>query len=193
MGIKAFVVSCVRAVLRGNRMYWWWLGSLAIVVLLGIWAYGQQAESGLVVTGMSDQVSWGIYIANFTFLVGMAAAAVMLVVPAYVFHNKAAHSVVLLAEGVAVASCIMCVLFVVVDLGQPLKGWHMIPVLGRLHFPESILAWDVIVLNGYLFLNLTIPAYVLFCHFRGKTANPKVYYPGVFISIFWAISIHTVT
>ncbi|MCB1043727.1 MAG: polysulfide reductase NrfD [Acidobacteria bacterium] len=189
-----FIKDCTRAAFTGGSpRFVAWVGSLFAVSLAGVWAYSYQLNHGLIVTGMSDQVSWGIYIANFTFLVGMAAAAVMLVIPAYIFHNQAARSVVLLAEGVAVAACIMCMLFVTVDLGQPLRFWHMIPGLGRLNWPQSMLAWDVIVLSGYLALNISIPWYITYQRYRGRKADIRVYFPAVLISIFWAISIHTVT
>jgi len=93
---------------------------------------------------------------------------VMLVIPAYVFHRDDVKHVVLIGEGIAVAAVIMSILFVVVDLGRPERIWHMIPVLGRLHFPESLLAWDVVVLGGYLVLSLAIPFYMLFSRYQGR-------------------------
>ncbi len=188
-----FIKDCTKEAFQGSRRYWLWLSCLIAVCLVGAIAYWNQFTNGLIVTGMSDQVSWGIYIANFTFLVGLAAAAVMLVIPAYIFHNQAARSVVLLAEGVAVAACLMCMLFVTVDLGQPLRFWHMIPFVGRLNWPQSMLAWDVVVLSGYLFLNITIPWYITYHRYMGKKPDIRVYFPAILIAIFWAISIHTVT
>jgi molybdopterin-containing oxidoreductase family membrane subunit len=134
-----------------------------------------------------------VYIANFAFLVGVAAAAVMLVIPAYIFIREDIVHVVLIGEGMAVSAIIMCLLFVTVDLGRPERFWHLIPLLGRFNFPISLLAWDVVVLNGYLFLNLTIPFYMLFTRYRGRVPDPRIYFPGVLLSIGWAISIHTVT
>ena len=193
MALYSFFRDGAKEAFSGNNQYRLWIVALLIMVLIGVGAYKTQLENGLIVTGLSDQISWGVYIANFTFLVGLAAAAVMLVIPAYIFHQKEAHAVVLLAEGVAVAACIMCILFVVVDLGHPERAWHMIPGIGMFNWPKSLLAWDVIVLNGYLFLNVTIPMYILYTKYKGGTPNPKIYFPGVLISIFWAISIHTVT
>ncbi len=190
---RRFVLDSTREALSGGRRYWTWLGALGLIVVIGLIAYLRQARTGLIVTGMSDQVSWGVYIANFTFLVGLAAAAVMVVVPAYIFQHKGAHSVVLLAEAVAVAACFMCMLFVMVDLGRPDRFWHMIPLLGRFNWPMSILAWDVVVLSGYLALNIFIPMYFLFNRYRGTQPEFRRYFPWVLLSIFWAISIHTVT
>lgn len=193
MRFVQFVVDAVREMLRGSRAYWIWLGILATLFAIGAFNYFGQLRDGLVVTGMSDQVSWGFYIANFAFLVGIAAAAVLLVIPAYVFHRKDVKAVVLLGEGMAVAAVIMAMLFVVVDIGRPDRAWHVIPFIGRFNFPSSLLAWDIVVLNGYLALNLLIPTYVHFSHYQGREPNLKLYFPVVVIAMFWAISIHTVT
>ncbi|MBI4081629.1 MAG: polysulfide reductase NrfD [Candidatus Lambdaproteobacteria bacterium] len=191
--LVAFFADGIKQVFRGDRLYWAWLVGLVAVIANGAYYYGQQLQQGLIVTGLSDQVSWGVYIANFTYLVGVAAAAVMLVIPAYIFDREDIKHVVLIGEGVAVAAVTMTILFVTVDLGRPDRIWHMLPLLGRFNFPQSMLAWDVLVLTGYLFLNLTIPFYMLFVKYRGGEPNFAVYFPGVLISIFWAISIHTVT
>ena len=190
---SAFVVDGLRQMVRGSGLYWAWVGGLSVVILVGALFYARQLQHGLITTGLSDQVSWGVYIANFTYLVGIAAAAVMLVIPAYVFHRNDVKDVVLIGEGIAVAAVIMSILFVVVDLGRPERIWHMLPLLGRLHFPASLLAWDVVVLTGYLVLSLAIPSYMLFSRYRGREPDVRLYFPAVLISIGWAISIHTVT
>ncbi|MBI2519106.1 MAG: polysulfide reductase NrfD [Bdellovibrio sp.] len=179
--------------LTGSKRYYIWLGFLLAICLMGLRSYFYQLNHGLIVTNLSDNVSWGAYIANFTYLVGVAAAAVILVTAAYVYHNKAIHDIVLLGELMAFSALVMCLLFITVDLGRPDRFWHIIPFLGRFNFPNSILAWDVIVLNGYLLLNMYIPGYLLYNMYSKQKAVPKFYMPFVFISIFWAVSIHTVT
>lgn len=195
MAIIRFIVDGIREMLRGPREYWIALGVLLLVVAAGAWRYVEQVTTGLVVTGMSDQVSWGFYIANFAFLVGVAAASVLLVIPAYIFHRNDIKDVVLVGEGMAVAAVTMAILFVIVDLGRPDRLLHMLPIpgIGRLNWPVSLLAWDVIVLSGYILLNLAIPFYLLYSRYRGREANFRLYFPFVVISMFWAISIHTVT
>jgi molybdopterin-containing oxidoreductase family membrane subunit len=193
MAVIRFIVDGIREALRGPRAYWIALLGLMAVILLGAWSYVTQVRTGLVVTGMSDQVSWGFYIANFAFLVGIAAASVLLVIPAYIFHRQDIKDVVLVGEGMAVAAVTMAILFVVVDLGRPERIWHMIPGIGRFNWPISLLAWDVVVLSGYMLLNLAIPFYLLYCRYRGREANFRLYFPLVIVSMFWAISIHTVT
>ena len=188
-----FWLRMFRCGLTGNTRYFLWLGILGVLSLLGLHSYGTQFTQGFTVTNLSDQVSWGAYIANFTFLVGVAAAAVLLVVPSYLYKSKDIKKVVLLGEILAFVAIIMCLLFIAVDLGRPDRFLHILPYFGKLNFPQSILAWDVIVLSGYLFLNNFIPGYLLYMKYLGKEPNAKYYLPFVFISIAWAISVHTVT
>ncbi|MBK6472725.1 MAG: polysulfide reductase NrfD [Betaproteobacteria bacterium] len=193
MTLLRFVTDGLREMLRGSPAYWRWVGALVVLFGIGVVAYIGQLREGLVVTGMSDQVSWGFYISNFAFLVGIAAAAVLLVIPAYIFHRKDVKAVVLLGECLAVAAVVCAMLFVLVDLGSPERAWHLIPFIGRFNWPTSMLAWDVLVLNGYLVLNLVLPFYVLYMHYQDKEPNYRLYFPLVVVAMFWAISIHTVT
>ena len=124
MTVIRFLFDGAREAFRGPRLYWAWLGGLALIFAIGAWNYMHQLRTGLVITGMSDQVSWGFYIANFAFLVGIAAAAVLLVIPAYVFNRKDIKDVVLIGEGMAVAAVTMAILFVLVDLGRPERAWR---------------------------------------------------------------------
>jgi molybdopterin-containing oxidoreductase family membrane subunit len=163
---------------------------LTVFVLFGINAYCKQLVEGLATTGMTDQVSWGFYIANFTFLVGMAAAAVMLVIPVYIYKNRELHDLVIFGELFAIAAIVMAMLFVTVDLGRPERFHHL---LLRFNFPTSMLTWDVLVLNGYLLLNLHICGYLVYCAYRRRMPSKIFYIPFVFVAIAWAISIHTVT
>jgi Ni/Fe-hydrogenase subunit HybB-like protein len=191
--LRAFFVTALDSATSGGRRYHLWMGLLTLVMVVGAYAYFVQLRDGLAVTGMSDHVSWGLYISNFAFLVGVAAAAMMVVLPAYVFEDVDFGKAVLMAEGVAVAALVMCLAFVVVDLGNPFASWHLMPFVGHLNWPRSLLAWDVIVLNGYLALNLAIPFYLLYSHYRGKTPEKGKYVPWIYISVFWAVSIHLVT
>ena len=188
-----FIKDGLNVATQGNRTYHLWMGVLTLLMLIATYAYSIQIKEGLIVTGMNDRISWGLYISNFTFLVGVAAAAVMLILPTYVMKDADFKQAVLIGEGLAVAALLMCLAFVVVDLGGPARAWHLIPVVGYFNFPDSMLAWDVIVLNGYLFINFTVPFYILFCHYQGIKPNKKIYLPGVFISVFWAVGIHMVT
>jgi len=185
-----FLWQCLRISFVGDWRYYAWMSVLTVFALLGLHAWCRQLVGGLATTGMTDQVSWGVYIANFTYLVGLAAAAAMLVIPVYIYRNMHLHDVVIFGELLAVAVIIMCLLFVTVDLGRPDRSLHLIQ---RFNFPVSMLTWDVIVLNGYLLLNLHIAGYLLYCRYRQRPPTRRFYIPFVFISIAWAVSIHTVT
>jgi Ni/Fe-hydrogenase subunit HybB-like protein len=178
---------------NGSWKFYTWMFALTAIFLVGANAWAVQVSTGMIVTNMTDHVSWGLYIANFTFMVGVAAGGVMMVIPAYLYHDKKMHDIVILGELLAIVAIVMCLMFVVADLGKPERFWHLIPGIGRFNWPMSMLTWDVIVLNGYLVLNLHICGYLLYMRYLGQRPNPKWYVPFVMISIFWAISIHTVT
>ena len=174
--------------LKGSKKYW-----LLLLVLFGLHGVGAacfmwQLQEGLTITGMSRDISWAIYIAQFTFLVGVAASAVMVVLPYYLHNVKEFGKVTILGEFLAVASVSMCLLFIVVDMGKPMRALNVIlyPTL------NSVLFWDMVVLNGYLFLNIVIGWVVLSAE-RKQVPPPKWIKPFIYLSIPWAVSIHTVT
>ena len=117
----------------------------------------------------------------------------MLVLPAYILKDVDFSRAVLMAEAVAVAALVMCLLFVVVDVGNPQAAWHLIPGVGLLNWPRSLLAWDVIVLHGYLAINLAIPFYILYSRFAGRAPQKHRYLPWMYVAVIWAVSIHMVT
>lgn len=180
-------------VAQGSKAYYGWCFLLLAIIIVGFLSYLKQHEVGLIATNMNDQVSWGLYIANFTYLVGAAAAAVLLVIPSYVYHFKPIKEIVVLGELFAASAVVMAILFVMVDLGRLDRFWHMLPFIGSMNFPQSLLAWDVLALNGYLFLNLLIPIYLLVKYYYRKDPNWKFILPFILASIPWAVSIHTVT
>jgi len=174
--------------IRGSKRYYGLLAALAALIGLGFLTYLLQLDRGLGITGMSRDVSWGFYIANFTFLVGVAAGGVMVVLPYYLHDYKAFGRITILGEFLAIASIIMCVTFILVDLGQPMRIINVFLYAS----PNSVLFWDTIVLNGYLFLNLIIGWNVLENE-RNGTPYQKWLKPFIYLSIPWAVSIHTVT
>ncbi len=174
--------------IKGSRNYWIWIVLLLLVIGAGAVAYLDQFMNGLVMTGMSRDVSWGFYIANFTFLVGVAAGGVMVVIPYYLHDYEKFHKITILGEFLAVACLVMCLLFIVVDLGQPTR---MLNVL-LYPTPNSMLFYDMIVLNGYLFLNIVVGWKVLEAE-RNQVEPVWWTKPLVLISIPFAIGIHTVT
>ncbi len=174
--------------LKGSVGYGIWVACLLALAATGLFFYLKQLEYGLGITGLSRDVSWGLYIAQFTFLVGIAASAVMLVLPYYLHDYKAFGRITILGEFLAVAAVVMCITFIFVDLGQPSR------VMTVLLYPSptSVLFWDMVVLNGYLLINIVTGWTVLESDKKG-IPPPAWVKPLIILSIPWAISIHTVT
>jgi Ni/Fe-hydrogenase subunit HybB-like protein len=174
--------------LEGSRRYWLWVLFLVALIAIGLASYLRQFDNGLVITGLSRDVSWGLYIAQFTFLVGVAASAVMVVLPYYLHHYKAFARITILGEFLAIAAVTMCMLFIFVDMGQPSR------VLNVLLYPtpHSIMFWDMVSLGGYLVLNALI-AWIALRAEREEVVPPRWLKPVILLSIPWAVSIHTVT
>jgi molybdopterin-containing oxidoreductase family membrane subunit len=174
--------------LNGSKTYWLWVGFLLAVIAVGVLNYLFQFRDGLGITGMSRDVSWGFYISQFTFMVGVAASGVMVVLPYYLHDYKAFGKITILGEFLAIPAVIMCMLFIFVDLGQPLR------VLNVLLHPtlNSVMFYDMIVLCGYLFLNILVGWTTLRCEKMG-VRPPAWVKPFIILSIVWAPFIHTVT
>jgi len=188
-----FIKESLKVIIKGNKWYYSWIGFLLILFVWGGLGYYEQLKNGLAVTNMQDSISWGFYIGNFTFFVGVAAAAILLVVPAYVYNWKPIKEITIFGELLAVCAVIMALGFVIVDVGGPFRLWHMIPFIGLLNFPDSLLAWDSIVLALYFLLNFVVVTYLLYKHFMKQEYNKKIFNKLILLSIPMAISIHTVT
>lgn len=178
----------IEKALKGNRAYWAWIALLIVVIAAGLNAWAVQLDTGLGVTGMGRDISWGIYIAQFTFLVGVAASAVMVVLPYYLHNRREFARIVIVGEFLAVSAAVMCMLFILADLGKPQRVLNVL----RYPTPNSMVFWDVVVLNGYLLLNLVGGWTVLGAERKG-VAPPSWVRPLIYLSIPWAFSIHTVT
>ncbi len=174
--------------LYGSKRYWSWLIFLLVLMGIGFICYLYQFREGLRITGMSRDVSWGFYIAQFTYLVGVAASGVMVVLPYYLHNYKAFGRITILGEFLAIAAVTMCLLFIFVDLGYPKRIFNVV-MYPR---PNSILFWDMIVLNGYLLLNILVGWNVLAAERKGVNYAKWVKVLA-YVSIPWAFSIHTVT
>lgn len=174
--------------LEGGKKYWAWVIFLGIFALYGVYRYIEQFNDGLGITGMHRDVSWGLYIGQFTFLVGVAASAVMLVIPYYLHDFKKFGKIVILGEFLAISAVTMCILFIFVDMGQPTRIMNVV-----LHpTPNSVMFWDSVVLVGYLIINIMV-GWVTLGSDRKGVPPPKWIKPWIYLSIPWAISIHTVT
>ena len=174
--------------LRGGWRYWGWIILLLAIIGVGLIFYLQQWSYGLGITGMSRDVSWGLYIAQFTFFVGVAASAVMVVLPYYLHNYKEFGRITILGEFLAVTAVVMAIVFIMVDLGQPARAFNLLLYAS----PNSLIFWDVIVLSVYFLLNIIIGWNTLDA--ERKSEPPLAWVrPLIILSIPWAISIHTVT
>src|SRR5210317_1851819 len=178
----------IEKTLKGKPAYWIWLAFLGTFMAIGALCYLRQYSFGLGLTGMSRDVSWGLYISQFTFLVGVAAGGLMLVLPYYIHNYKVFGRITILGEFLAIAALVMCLMFIMADLVQPLRGLNVI----FFATPHSMLFWDMCVLWGYLLLNM-LCGWVILTAERKQVPPPKWIYLFVYISIPFAISIHTVT
>ena len=174
--------------LSGGRGYWTWIFILLGIIFVGFLFWLKQYNVGLTITGLSRDVSWGFYIAQFTFMVGVAASAVMVVLPYYLHNYKAFGKITILGEFLAIPAVIMCMAFIVVDLGQPYRLFNIFLYPS----PRSLMFWDTIALGGYLLLNVLISRVTLDAE-KKQIAPPKWIRFFIILSIPWAVSIHTVT
>lgn len=193
MKFLRFVSGCFNVIATGGRVYYSSIFFLFVLIVWGALGYYHQLDEGLIVTNMRDSVSWGFYIGNFTFLVGVAAAAVLLVIPAYIYNWKQIKEIVIFGEILAICAVIMSIGFIVVDIGHPLRFWHMLPLVGTMNFPYSILSWDFFALFIYFFINIIVVSHLLYKRFYKKEYNRSFILPMVLLSIPAAIAIHTVT
>lgn len=193
MNVFRFFLGTIKVIFNGGKAYYSWVLFLILLMIWGGIGYANQIQDGLIITNMRDSVSWAFYIGNFTFLVGVAAAAIMLVIPAYIYHWEPIREIVIFGELLAISAVIMSIGFIMVDIGQPHKFWHMLPIVGTMNFPASILAWDFFALGIYFIINLVVVTYLLYSAFYKKEYNKSFVLPLILLSIPAAIAIHTVT
>ena len=172
----------------GGRRYWTWIGALFAIMFVGFLSYLREHEVGLGITGLSRDVVWGLYIAQFVFLVGVAASAVMVLMPYYLHDWQSFGKIVILGEFLAISAVTMAGLFILANLGQPMRVLNVILYPS----PNSLIFWDLVVLIGYLLLSAFITLIALSAERKG-VAPPGWIRPLILLSIPWAVSIHTVT
>ncbi len=182
--------------LKGGAKYYAWLLFLAFFILVGSYTAYRQFTEGLIVTGATDQVTLELFFANFVFTAHVAAAAVLVVAPGYLYHRKDMKELAVIGEIVAMVFVATGITFVLFHMGRPDRLFHMIPGIGFLNFPNSMLAYDTIVLNVYLLLNLIGVVYILYKKYIGKFEEKELarwFRPIVFLAIAWGPLIHIVT
>jgi len=182
--------------LKGGAKYYAWLLFLAFFILVGSYTAYRQFTEGLILTGATDQVTLELFFANFVFTAHVAAAAVLVVAPGYLYHRKDMKELAVIGEIVAMIFVATGITFILFHMGRPDRVLHMIPGIGFPNFPNSMLVYDTIVLNVYLLLNLTGVIYILYKKYVGRFEAKQLaiwFRPIVFLAIAWGPLIHIVT
>ncbi len=179
--------------IKGGNLYYGWLLFLSFFVLVGLYCTYVQMTKGLIVTGATDQIIWELFISNFIFTAHIAAAAVLVVIPAYVYKRKDMKDLAVIGEIIALTFVIIGLNFIMYHLGRPDRAWHVMPGVGIFNFPSSMLTYDIIVLNVYLAINVVAVSYLLYKRYIGQPMNTKFYTPLVYVAVAWGPLIHIVT
>lgn len=191
--IFSFAMDFGSYVLKGGAKYYAWLAFLLFFVLVGSYTAYRQLTEGLILIGATDQISWEMFIANFIFTAHVAAAAILVVAPGYMYKNKEFKELAVLGEVIALSFVATGIMFILFHMGRPDRLWHMFPIVGFFNFPNSMLVYDVVVLNVYLILNLVAVAYTLFKKYHGEEAFAGWYKPLIYLAICWGPLIHICT
>ncbi|MBN1608387.1 MAG: polysulfide reductase NrfD [Polyangiaceae bacterium] len=175
--------------LKGSRKYWAFLALLLGVIAVGVFCWLREHELGSGPTsGLGRDIPWGLHVGQLTFFVGVAASAVMVVLPYYLHDYKEFARITVIGEFLAVAAVVVSMLSVFSIMGQPGRVFYVL----LFPTPNSIIFWDMVVLSTYLGLNLVCGWTVLSAERQGIAA-PKWVKPFIYWAIVWAPSIHMVT
>jgi Ni/Fe-hydrogenase subunit HybB-like protein len=189
----AFARDFFSYAIKGGNLYYGWLLFLSFFVLVGLYTTYVQMTTGLIVTGATDQIVWELFISNFIHCPSIASAAVLVVIPAYIYKRKDMKDLAVIGEIIALAFVIIGINFILFHTGRPDRAWHAIPGIGIFNFPSSILTYDIIVLNVYLVLNAVAAFYLLYKRYVGQPMNTKFYTPLIYLAVAWGPLIHIVT
>ncbi|CAK8723351.1 Polysulfide reductase [Candidatus Electronema halotolerans] len=190
---RAFASEFFSYAIKGGNLYYGWLLFLSFFVLVGLYTTYVQMTKGLIVTGATDQIIWELFISNFIFTAHIAAAAVLVVIPAYIYKREDMKHLAVLGEIIALTFVIIGLNFIMYHLGRPDRFWHALPGLGIFNFPNSMLTYDIIVLNTYLAINLVAVFYLLYKRYLGQPLNTMFYTPLIYLAVVWGPLIHIVT
>ena len=133
-----------------TRGYYYLVGGLLAVIGWALYAYYVQITDGLVVTGMRDRISWGLYITLFVFFIGISHAGTLISAILRVSNATWRTPVTRMAEFITAVALVTGALFVVVDLGRPDRLFNVL-IHGRWQSP---IVWDVIAITTYLTASL---------------------------------------
>lgn len=182
--------------IRGGNLYHAWLLMLVFFLVVGSYTAYRQLTEGLILIGATDQITLEMFFANFVFTAHVAAAAVLVVAPGYFYHRQDMKELAVIGEIVAMVFVATGISFILFHMGRPDRLLHMIPGIGFLNFPNSMLAYDTIVLNVYLYLNMIGVLYILYKKYMGTFDSKHLarwFTPIVYLAIAWGPLIHIVT
>jgi molybdopterin-containing oxidoreductase family membrane subunit len=138
--------TALAPVTRTSLAYYVWVAFLLLVIGWGIYAYARQLQEGLVVTGMRDRISWGLYITTFVFFIGISHAGTLISAILRVSQAQWRTPITRMAEFITLVALICGALFVVIDLGRPDRVLNVIRY-GRWQSP---IIWDVLAITTYI-------------------------------------------
>ena len=126
--------------------YYAWIGLLLAIIAWALYAYSQQLEDGLIVTGMRDRISWGVYIASFVFFIGISHAGTLLSAILRATKARWQLSITRMAEFITVVALMVGALFPLIDMGRVDRALNLV-FYGRWQSP---LVWDILAITTYL-------------------------------------------
>ena len=129
-----------------SRWYYLWVAFLLLVIAWGVYAYSHQLREGLIVTGMRDRISWGLYITTFVFFIGISHAGTLISAILRVSQARWRTPITRMAEFITVVALFSGAIFVIIDLGRPDRVLNIIRY-GRWQSP---IIWDVLAITTYL-------------------------------------------
>lgn len=182
-----FVADSAIMAVVGTRQYYAWLGALGILLVLALYSYYLQFTTGSILLGVRQQIPWGLYIALWGYFVEIGTGAVIVLAFAYIrYDNRTFRRQSIIAGGLAISGIIAGLAAVVVDLGRPTRMFNLMPITGTMNFPDSMFAWDTIVLSGYLFIVLIAFAVLLYRRFTRHSLGRWVGWM-LFLLVPWAL------
>jgi len=124
-----------------------WIVFLLAIIGLGFYAFLQQVFNGHEVTGMRDNVVWGVYIVNFIFFMGISYAGALISGTLHLFKTVWRKPVIRMAEFITIISLLIGPCFILLCIGR-LDKLHYLVLFGRIQSP---ITWDVIAISTDIF------------------------------------------
>ena len=123
-----------------------WIFSLLVFIAVGMYALFLQITEGHIVTGMRDHVVWGLFIANFIFLIGISYAGAILTALLYLLNVAWRKPIMRIAALVTVSAAFIGPIFILLCIGR-FDRMHYLFIYARLQSP---ITWDVMAITTYL-------------------------------------------